>query len=121
LSFKSFNLDPRIMAGVEAAGYSEPTPIQLQAIPPVMQGRDVMGLAQTGTGKTAAFVLPILQRLLDGPRGQVRALILAPTLELAEQTHDAIGALGKATGLRSVSIYGGVGVHPQIAKLRRGV
>ena len=80
-----------------------------------------MGLAQTGTGKTAAFVLPILQRLLNGPRGQVRALILAPTRELAEQTHEAIGALGRQTGLRSVTIYGGVGIHPQISQLRRGV
>src|SRR5206468_1198353 len=96
-------------------------PIQLQAIPPVMQGRDVMGLAQTGTGKTAAFVLPILQRLLNGPRGRVRALILAPTRELAEQIHEAIGALGKQTGLRSMTIYGGVGTHPQVMSLRRGV
>lgn len=86
-----------------------------------MQGRDVMGLAQTGTGKTAAFVLPILQRLLNGPRGHVRALILAPTRELAEQTHDAIGALGKQTGLRSATIYGGVSAHLQVSKLRRGI
>src|SRR5919202_506627 len=96
------------MRGVEDVGYTTPTPIQSQAIPPVMQGRDVMGLAQTGTGKTAAFVLPILQRLLDGPRGHVRALILAPTRELAEQIHEAITALGKHTGLRSTAIYGGV-------------
>src|SRR5678809_1364076 len=75
VTFKPFNLDPRIMSGVDALGYEMPTPIQLQAIPPVMQGRDVMGLAQTGTGKTAAFVLPILQRLINGPRGYVRALI----------------------------------------------
>jgi ATP-dependent RNA helicase RhlE len=86
-----------------------------------MQGRDVIGLAQTGTGKTAAFALPILQRLLDGPRGHVRALILAPTRELAEQIHEAIGALGARTGLRSTTIYGGVSVHPQVAQLRRGV
>ena len=106
---------------MQALGYSVPTPIQAEAIPPVMQGRDVMGLAQTGTGKTAAFVLPILQRLINGPRGHVRALILAPTRELAEQIHEAIGALGKQTGLRSVTIYGGVGVHPQVSALRRGV
>lgn len=121
MTFNSFNLDPRIAAGVQALGYQVPTPIQLQAIPPVMQGRDVMGLAQTGTGKTAAFVLPILQRLLKGPRGQVRALVLAPTRELAEQTHEAFGALGKQTGLRSVTIYGGVGTHPQVTALRKGV
>jgi ATP-dependent RNA helicase RhlE len=121
VSFKSFNLEPRIAAGVEALGYSVPTPIQQQAIPPVMQGLDVMGLAQTGTGKTAAFVLPILQRLLNGPRGHVRSLILAPTRELAEQIHEAIGALGRQTGLRSTTIYGGVGNQPQVMQLRRGV
>lgn len=121
MTFKSFNLDPRISSGVEALGYIVPTPIQLQAIPPVLQGRDVMGLAQTGTGKTAAFVLPILQRLLNGPRGQVRALIVAPTRELAEQIHDNIEVLGKKTGIRSTTIYGGVGKGPQIQKIRSGV
>lgn len=121
VTFKQFNLDPRIMAGVQALGFDMPTPIQQQAIPPVMQGLDVMGLAQTGTGKTAAFVLPILQRLLTGPRGHVRTLILAPTRELAEQIHDAIGDLGKETGLRSATIYGGVSHHTQVMHLRRGV
>jgi ATP-dependent RNA helicase RhlE len=86
-----------------------------------MQGRDVIGLAQTGTGKTAAFVLPILQRLLQGPRGQVRALIISPTRELAEQTCEAIGELGQQTGLRSLAIYGGVSMVQQIQGLRRGV
>jgi ATP-dependent RNA helicase RhlE len=80
-----------------------------------------MGLAQTGTGKTAAFALPILERLIKGPRGSVRALIIAPTRELAEQIHEAIGALGRQTKLRSITIYGGVGVNPQIQKLRAGV
>lgn len=121
MTFKTFNLDPRIAAGVQSAGYTVPTPIQDQAIPVVMQGRDVMGLAQTGTGKTAAFVLPILHRLLNGPRGHVRALILAPTRELAEQINDSIAALGARTGLRSVTIYGGVSTHPQVQALRRGV
>jgi ATP-dependent RNA helicase RhlE len=121
LTFKSFNLDPRIAAGVQALGYDVPTPIQLQAIPPITQGRDVMGLAQTGTGKTAAFVLPILQRLLNGPRGQVRALVLAPTRELAEQIHEAIGALGRQTRLHSVTVYGGVSTHLQVVQLRMGV
>ncbi|HET6314161.1 MAG TPA: DEAD/DEAH box helicase [Chloroflexia bacterium] len=121
MTFKSFNLDPRIMSGVQALGYEIPTPIQNQAIPPVMKGRDVMGLAQTGTGKTAAFVLPILQRLLNGPRGHVRALVLAPTRELAEQIDEAIKTLGQQTGLRSVTLYGGVGIHPQIQTLRKGV
>ena len=102
-------------------GYTTPTPIQRQAIPIVLQGRDVMGLAQTGTGKTAAFVLPILQRLAKGPARQVRALILAPTRELAEQIHHAIVSLGKQSRVRSVSIYGGVSKYNQVAALRRGV
>ncbi len=86
MSFETFNFHPSIMAGVRALGYVTPTPIQLKSIPPIMQGRDLIGLAQTGTGKTAAFVLPILQRLLQGPRGRVRALIISPTRELTEQT-----------------------------------
>lgn len=112
--FSSFKLHPSVAAGVTAAGYTNPTPIQIQAIPPVMAGKDVVGLAQTGTGKTAAFVLPILHRLIDGKRGVTRALIVAPTRELAEQIHDAIIVLGKKTGLRSMSIYGGVAIGPQI-------
>lgn len=121
MNFQSFQFDKKIIAGINASGYSEPTPIQQQAMPSIMEGRDVMGLAQTGTGKTAAFVLPILQRLLNGPRSRARALIIAPTRELTEQTHNAIGQLGINTGLRSMSIYGGVGIMPQIQTLRRGV
>jgi len=121
VSFNSFSFHPQIQAGISAAGYSNPTPIQLRTIPPILEGRDVMGLAQTGTGKTAAFVLPILQCLMKGPRGKLRALILAPTRELAEQTHTAIRDLGRQTGLRSQTIYGGVGPQPQIAGLRAGV
>ena len=120
MSFTAFHLHPRILAGVQALGYTMPTPIQQQAIPPVLQGCDVLGLAQTGTGKTAAFVLPILQRLLHGPTGHVRALILAPTRELAEQIHTVIGALGHQTPLRQVALYGGVGIAPQVQKLRAG-
>jgi ATP-dependent RNA helicase RhlE len=121
MNFSSFKLHPKIAEGVEALGYQTPTPIQKQAIPPVLEGKDVMGLAQTGTGKTAAFVLPILERLLPGQRGRVRALIVAPTRELAEQTHVSIGELGKMTHLKSCTIYGGVGLNPQIQKLRQGV
>jgi superfamily II DNA/RNA helicase len=121
MGFNSFKLHPQIMTGVKALGYTTPTPIQIQAIPPVLEGKDVMGLAQTGTGKTAAFVLPILQRLLPGTRGKVRTLIIAPTRELAEQIHVAIVALGRDTKLRSCTIYGGVGVNPQIQRLREGV
>ncbi|MBN1141606.1 MAG: DEAD/DEAH box helicase [Deltaproteobacteria bacterium] len=120
MDFKDFNLHPKIAAGVTAAGFTQPTPIQTQTIPRIMQGRDLMGLAQTGTGKTAAFGLPILHRLMDGRRGRVRALIVAPTRELAEQIHVALGLLGRQSGLRSVTIYGGVAMNPQIAALRRG-
>ncbi len=120
MSFKSFHLHPRIDSAIEALGYTAPTAIQSQAIPPILENRDLMGLAQTGTGKTAAFVLPILQRLLDGPRKRVRALILSPTRELAEQTHETIGRLGRNTKSRSVTVYGGVNQNPQIKKLRDG-
>ncbi len=120
MEFNKFDLHPTLAAGVKAAGYITPTPIQDQAIPAVLKGNDVMGLAQTGTGKTAAFVLPILHRLMQGPRGHVRALIVAPTRELAEQIHEAIGVLGKQTRLRSATVYGGVGINPQIQKLRNG-
>ena len=121
MTFEEFNLHPAVAAGVQAARYVKPTPIQTQAIPSVMQGRDIIGLAQTGTGKTAAFVLPILNRLMHGARGRVRALIIAPTRELVEQIHNDIGTLGRKTGLRSVTVYGGVNVNPQISKLRKGV
>jgi ATP-dependent RNA helicase RhlE len=120
VNFEPFEFHPQINAGISAAGYNTPTPIQLRAIPPVLDGRDVLALAQTGTGKTAAFVLPILQRLLNGPRGRLRVLIISPTRELAEQTHIAITALARQTGLRSLAIYGGVGVQPQIKGLRSG-
>ncbi len=120
MTFSSFNLSPRLASGVAGLGYQEPTPIQQQAIPPIMAGRDVMGLAQTGTGKTAAFGLPILQRLERGPQGRVRALIVAPTRELAEQIHQAFVALGRHTRLRSVAIYGGVSQGPQLQALRAG-
>ena len=121
MEFRTFNFHPRVAAGITAAGYVSPTPIQVQAIPAVMDGHDVMGLAQTGTGKTAAFVLPILHRLMQGGRRHVRALVIAPTRELAEQIHEAIGILGRQTRLQSVSIYGGVSMNPQILKLRSGV
>ncbi|MFO7713658.1 DEAD/DEAH box helicase [Desulfosarcina sp.] len=119
MTFKSFLLNPAVAEGAAQAGYVTPTPIQTQAIPEVMRGRDVMGLAQTGTGKTAAFVLPILNRLMNGPRGRVGALIVAPTRELAEQIHGAIKLLGSQTRLRSAVVYGGVGINPQIQALKR--
>jgi len=118
MTFGPFNLHPRVAAGVKTAGYTTPTPIQQGAIPAALKGRDILGLAQTGTGKTAAFVLPLLHRLVDGPRGRVRALIVAPTRELAEQIHGEIRLLGKATGLRSATVYGGVGMALQARALR---
>ncbi len=120
MSFTEFQFHPKVSAGIAACGYTAPTPIQKEAIPPILAGRDILGLAQTGTGKTAAFVLPMLQRLLDGPRKKLRALIVAPTRELAEQIHDNIGRMAKATGLTSVVIYGGVGKMPQIKAVRAG-
>jgi len=119
LNFKTFSFHPTVAAGIAAAGYTTPTPIQTQAIPEIMKGRDVVGLAQTGTGKTAAFALPILNRLINGRRGRVGALIIAPTRELAEQIHAAFESLGRRTGLRSVAVYGGVGINQQIQALKR--
>ena len=119
MNFASLQLNEKILAGAVSAGYKEPTPIQAQSIPAIIEGRDLLGVAQTGTGKTAAFVLPILQRLMHEERhGRIRALIVAPTRELCEQTHEAILLLGQKTGLRSMSIYGGVGIEGQIKKLR---
>ncbi len=120
MSFTVFQFHPQIQTALDNCGYASPTPIQEQAIPPVLAGRDLLGLAQTGTGKTAAFVLPILQRLHAGPKGKVRALIVAPTRELAEQTHEYIGKMAEHTHLRSIVIYGGVSKHAQISKIRRG-
>lgn len=108
------------MVGIKKAGYETATPIQEAAIPAALRGRDIIGTAQTGTGKTAAFILPILNRLLDGPRHVPRVLIVTPTRELAEQIHDVIRDLSAGTKLKSVTIYGGVGAAPQIKALRDG-
>ncbi|MFH0846878.1 MAG: DEAD/DEAH box helicase [Chloroflexota bacterium] len=121
MSFEIFHFHPSVMAGVQALGYVTPTPIQSQSIPPIMQGRDVIGLAQTGTGKTAAFALPILQRLLGSPRGRVSALVISPTRELAEQTSETFTELGRQTGLRSAAIYGGVSMELQKRRLCQGI
>lgn len=121
MSFEIFNFDPSITAGIRALGYSIPTPIQQKAVPVIMHGHDLIGLAQTGTGKTAAFVLPILQHLLHKPRGQIGALVISPTRELAEQTCSVATQLAQPSGLRSVSIYGGVGMQQQLWELRNGV
>ena len=121
MSFEQFFLDQRVLSGIKSVGYTAPTPIQQQAIPIALKGRDLLGLAQTGTGKTAAFILPILHRLNSKAAShKVRALIVVPTRELAQQIHQATIDLGKYTRVRSVSIYGGVSKLPQLAELRRG-
>ncbi len=120
MSFETFNFHPKVMSGIRELGYTTPTPIQLKAIPPIMQGQDIIGLAQTGTGKTAAFVLPILERLRSGPYGCVRALVISPTRELVEQTCDVFNNLGGNTGLVSTPVYGGVNMTQQIRNLKNG-
>ncbi|MFO7931504.1 MAG: DEAD/DEAH box helicase [Thermodesulfobacteriota bacterium] len=119
MNFQDFQLHPSVAAGVSSAGYTEPTPVQARAIPRVMAGKDVMGMAQTGTGKTAAFVLPILNRLTSAKPCGPRALIVAPTRELAEQIHETIRALGHKTGIKSIAVYGGVAIGPQIRSLAK--
>jgi len=121
VNFKQFNIDTRLQAGIKRAGFITPTPIQAKAIPVALAGKDIIGTAQTGTGKTAAFVLPILNKLISGPRSQTRALIVAPTRELAEQINHSIKVLSQGTNLRSATIYGGVGDNSQIKALRSGV
>ena len=120
MTFESFNLHKCIASRVKALGYTTPTPIQKKAIPWALEGRDIMGLAQTGTGKTAAFALPILECLLSGRRRTTRALVIAPTRELTEQISEEFRSLGSQTGLRCCSIYGGVSQRPQVEKLRSG-
>ncbi|MCX6906901.1 MAG: DEAD/DEAH box helicase, partial [Verrucomicrobia bacterium] len=119
MPFSKLGLSHGALQGVKAAGYTDPTPIQLRAIPLVLAGRDIIGSAQTGTGKTAAFALPILTKL--GQRGKLRALILEPTRELAAQVETAFRDYGRFTDLRAVVIYGGVGYGAQEKALREGV
>lgn len=123
LEFTVFGLDERLLRAVKQLGYRNPTPIQVQGIPAVMTGDDLIGTAQTGTGKTAVFVLPILHRLLTRPvtERRTRVLIVAPTRELAEQINTAIKQLGVFTGIRSATVYGGVGMEPQEKALRAKV
>ena len=124
-AFAGLGLVPELLKALDAEGYTTPTPIQLKAIPSVLEGRDLLGIAQTGTGKTAAFALPILQRLMadrkPAPRKGCRALILSPTRELATQISESFKTYGRHTGLQSGVIFGGVGYKPQINLLSRGV
>ena len=124
MTFKELNLSAPLLRAVQEAGYETPSPIQAAAIPPVLSGRDLMGCAQTGTGKTAAFALPMLDRLTaNAPRrkGAIRALILTPTRELALQIGESFDAYGKYLKLRSTVIFGGVGQAPQVEALKKGV
>ncbi|MGH8599543.1 MAG: DEAD/DEAH box helicase [Burkholderiales bacterium] len=127
-NFDSLGLMPELLHAITDAGYTEPTPIQAQAIPVILSQKDVMGCAQTGTGKTAGFTLPLLQRLLplannsmSPARHPVRALIVTPTRELAIQVADSVAAYGQHTSLRSTVVYGGTNIDPQIKALREGV
>ena len=120
MNFESFELHPHVFAGIRRSQYTEPTPIQAQVIPKILEGRDVLGIAQTGTGKTAAFAIPILQRLREGPRRGSRALVIVPTRELAEQIHGSFVTLGRKVDVQSTPVYGGVGMQPQIDRLRNG-
>jgi ATP-dependent RNA helicase RhlE len=121
--FKELGLSAELLRAVEKQGYSETTPIQRKAIPPILEGRDVLASAQTGTGKTAGFTLPILQRLAASKpaKRHVRALILVPTRELAAQVNVSVSNYGCHLPLRSIEIYGGVSIRPQISRLRKGV
>ena len=120
ISFAELGLVPELLAAVRDAGYAHPTPIQRDAIPLALKGRDLIGLAQTGTGKTAAFTLPILQRLLGGPR-RTRVLVLTPTRELAAQVEESFLKYGRHTQIAITAVYGGVPIDPQERALRRGV
>src|SRR6266571_2134390 len=121
MPFAALGLAPELVRAVADEGYAHPTPSQSEAIPLALAGRDLIGSAQTGTGKTAAFVLPILQRLVPGPRGTLRALVLVPTRELAEQVATSIRAYGRHTHLKGAAVYGGVGMEPQTRALKHGV
>ncbi len=120
ITFADLGLSPEVLEAVKDAGYVHPTPIQAAAIPLAMEGRDLMGLAQTGTGKTAAFTLPIIERLANGPN-RVRALVLTPTRELCVQVDESFRKYAKNSGIKVLAVYGGVALEPQTKALRKGV
>jgi ATP-dependent RNA helicase RhlE len=121
MSFSSFGLHPDLLRGVQAMGFDAPTPIQSQSIPPAIAGKDLLACAMTGSGKTAAFLLPIVQRLIAKPRGVTRALILTPTRELAAQIEEHLRSIAVHTPVRGAAVFGGVGMGPQESAFRRGV
>src|ERR1700694_1618199 len=118
MTFASLGLSPRTLSALEHAGFEAPTPIQARAIPPALAGKDVIGCAQTGTGKTAAFLLPIIERL-HGRKG-TRALVLAPTRELALQINEELTRFGAGAHVRGAAVIGGVGMNPQTQAFRAG-
>jgi ATP-dependent RNA helicase RhlE len=120
VAFSALKLHPTLLRGVEDLGFVTPTPIQTQAIPPGLEGRDLLANAATGSGKTAAFLLPILHQLVDRPRGTTRALVLAPTRELALQILEDLKGLARHTGIKGAPVYGGVGMNPQEKAFRTG-
>src|SRR6202162_1511897 len=120
MPFSSFKLDPALLRGVKDLGFQRPTPIQSDAIPPAVEGRDVLACAMTGSGKTPAFVLPILTRLLGKKRGTTRALILTPTRELAAQIEEHARALAMHTPVSTAAVFGSVGMGPQEHAFRTG-
>ncbi len=120
MSFEQFKIDPRCLSVLKTQRISEPTPVQAQAIPPALEGRDVTAVAQTGTGKTLAFALPSLTRLGAQRSGRNSMLVVTPTRELAQQVHAVIEPFGRAVGLRTTCVYGGVGIEPQSRALKRG-
>jgi ATP-dependent RNA helicase RhlE len=121
MSFDSLGLDRRLLDAVSHLGFTQPTPIQTRAIPPALQGRDLLACAATGSGKSAAFLLPMMQQLAGGPRGRVRALVLTPTRELAAQIDEHRKELARFAGTTGAAVFGGVGMGPQESALRRGV
>ena len=124
MSFTSLGLIEPLLKAIEESGYKEPSPIQAQSIPAVLRGNDLLASAQTGTGKTASFVLPILQKLHNQPRAKsnhIKVLILTPTRELAAQVHESIVQYGSHLSVRSAVVFGGVKISPQMMKLRGGV
>src|SRR3954470_6803978 len=121
MPFRALKLHPSLLAGVKELGFSQPTPIQADAIPPAMSGKDVLACAMTGSGKTAAFLLPILHHLLAKPRRTTRALVLTPTRELAAQVHEELNSLAVHTPITAAAVYGGVGMGPQEHAFRSGV
>src|SRR5450432_3556650 len=121
MSFSALGLDAALVRSVKELGYTRPTPIQADAIPPALEGRDVLACAMTGSGKTAAFVLPIVHKLIDRPRGTTRALVITPTRELAAQILESINDLSVHTPITCAAVFGGVGMGPQEHAFRSGV